>query len=685
MPTIIDTDELERLIVHLAAQYEHGGLSYDFDSEVVTDEEYDTLVRQLRDAKPDAEILKTISPAAFAPGEEAAGVKMVIHDPPMTSIAKADTEKREAIYQRWISDCEQFTRDMRPETGDMFAHSFKLDGVALSIRYEAGRLVSAGLRPRDGVRGTDVTLNTRYIRGIPQRLGSSKLSLTLRGEVICTKADFEIVQANHAAAGEPLKANERNHAFGAIRQLTDPSKTAAGLLSFIGYGIVKFAAAHEHYSTEIERSVWARERLLPDGNFIEVVPHTREGLAEMEARAKDLPYRVDGVILKVNDLEAQVALGHIGDDPTGDPCGALAWKFLAEEATAVVKSISYEASRTGRITMVANFDGVPLAGTTVRRATCNNIGWAEKMGIGPGATIVFIKGGEIIPKIVRVSEGRVEKNIYPRHCPSCRGPVSVHVNADKKDLRCENAACPAKHIKGFVHFLVKLECKGLGESSIEPLVRSGYLREWADLITLTTEQCVAAGFSRREALLALATIHKVKPVKDNEKLAAAIETARNKAKKVPAWQFFAALGIPQCGETVGKLLVAHFPGVGSMFNATKEQLLAVTGIGETSADNIVKFIDTYRLQISALMLHFALEMPQGGPLAGINFCLSGGFDRGKEYWEALIAAKGGNCTSSVGKKTTYLVAGPGSGLKSEKARELNIPIIDVHELERMLA
>lgn len=683
MTATIDIADLEALIVHLAAQYEQGDLSYDFDGEVVTNEEYDGLVRQLRDAKPDAEILKTISPAAFAPGEEDTGVKMVIHDPPMTSIAKADTEKREAIYQRWISDCEQHTRDMRPETGDMFAHSFKLDGVALSIRYENGRLVSAGLRPRDGVRGTDVTANVKYVRGIPQRL-SPPLSLTLRGEVICTKADFEVVQANHAAAGEPLKANERNHAFGAIRQLTDPTKTALGLLSFIGYGIVKFDDAAKYYADEIERSRWARECLLPMGNFIEVVPHTREGLTEMEARAKDLPYRVDGVIIKVNDLTKQIALGHIGDDPTGDPRGALAWKFLAEEATAVVKSISYEASRTGRITMVANFDGVPLAGTTVRRATCNNIGWAEKMGIGPGATVVFIKGGEIIPKIVRVTDGKVTKNVYPRHCPSCRGPVTVHTNADKKDLRCTNHACPAKHIKGFVHFLTKLECKGLGESSIEMLVRAGHLREWVDLITLTTEKCVAAGFSEREALLALATIHKVKPVKDNAKLAAAIATARNTVKVVPAWQFFAALGIPQCGETVGKLLVAHFPTVQEMFNATKEQLLAVTGIGETSANNIVEFVNTYRLQLGTVLCHFELEMPQGGPLAGINFCLSGGFDKGKEYWEALIAAKGGNCTSSVGKKTTYLVAGPGSGLKSEKARELNIPIIDVHKLAEML-
>jgi DNA ligase (NAD+) len=677
LSTLIDTDELEALIVHLAAQYEQGIPCRDLDGELVSDPEYDTLVRQLRDAKPDAEILKTISPAAHAPGQtDDAGVKMVIHDPPMTSIAKADTEKREAIYQRWLEEC--------CTTPVEFAHSYKLDGVALSIRYENGRLVSAGLRPRDGVRGTDVTANVKYVRGIPQRL-SPPLTLTLRGEVICTKEDFARVQANHAAAGEPLKANERNHAFGAIRQLTDPSKTALGLLSFMAYGIVKFDQWRDHYRTEIERAKWARERLLPDGNFVLVHPHGRKELELMEAGAADLPFRVDGVILKVNDLEAQAALGHHGDDPTGDPRGALAWKFLAEEATAVVKSISYEASRTGRITLVANFDGVPLAGTTVRRATCNNIGWAEKMGIGPGATVVFIKGGEIIPKIVRVADGRVEKNVYPRHCPSCRYHVSIHVNGDKKDLRCGNPGCPAKHIKGFVHFLTKLECKGLGESAIEMLVRAGHLREWVDLITLTTEQCVAAGFSYREALLALATIHKVKPVKDNEKLAAAIATARNKEKKVPAWQFFAALGIPQCGETVGKLLVAHFSTVGEIFNATKEQLLQVTGIGETSADNIVKFIETYRLQISTLMCHFELEMPQGGKLAGINFCLSGGFTKGKEYWEALIAAAGGNCTSSVGKKTTYLVAGPGSGLKSEKARELNIPIIDVNKLEEMLA
>lgn len=674
-----DLDELEALIVHLSALYEQGLPCVDFDEQAISDTEYDALVRRLRDSKPDAEVLSMITPAGNLQLPHEGGY--MTHSPPMTSIAKADTEKREQIFRKWLADCcKELGYD---DTAQRFVIGYKLDGVALSIRYENGRLVQAGLRPRDGIKGTDVTANVAYVKGVPQKL-PHPWSLTLRGEIICTKEDFALVQADHLAAGEAPKANERNHAFGAIRQLKDPSKTAAGRLSFIGHGIVDFADWEQHYSSVANRSDWAISRVLMDANFIPVKWCTDKQMEEMVAAMPGLPYRVDGLVIYVDSLRAQETLGHVGDDPTGDPRYCIAWKPDAEEAFAEVKEITFEASRTGRVTLVANFEGVLLAGSTVRRATCNNIGWAERMGIGVGSTVKFIKGGEIIPKIIAVTANPVKVVQYPQSCPACNGPVSLVVNGDKKDLRCNNDMCAAKHIKGIVHFLAKLECKGLGESSIEPLIRQGKIKEWADLYRLTVADCVECGFSARESLLALATIHKIKPSKDDHRLTVTIMDARTKKKVVPAWQFFAALGIPQCGETAGKLLVEHFRDFRRICTASLAELLAVPGIGEISAQNIHDFCKKYEYQIGRAANHFELELPKTGTFTGLKFCLSGSFALGKEHWEALIMGKGGSVSGSVSKKLNYLVAGPGSGLKSAKATEYGIPIIDVNRLQEML-
>ena len=235
-----------------------------------------------------------------------------------------------------------------------------------------------------------------------------------------------------------------------------------------------------------------------------------------------------------------------------------------------------------------------------------------------------------------------------------------------------------------VHYLVKLECKGLGESSIEPLIRQGKIKEWADLYTLTVKDCVDSGFSARESLLALATIHKIKPSKDDHKLTVTIMDVKAKKKVFPAWQFFAALGIPQCGESAGKALIQHFKDFGRIMDATEDDLLAVEGVGGTSATNIVSFFKSNREKVERLLKHVELELPKTGKLTGVNICLSGSFELGKDHWERLIQEQGGNCQSSVGRKTNILVAGPGSGSKSEKAKELGVKIIDVIELERML-
>jgi DNA ligase (NAD+) len=674
-----DDDELENLVIHLANLYDQGEDPVDFDGEEVSDPHYDLLVRRLSERRPTSKAFApgTTSPSgANAPEEEGT---LVEHKPPMTSIAKADTEKKLEIYEDWLKRC-------RKEIGaDVeFAQSWKLDGVALRAYYVKGKLVKAGMRPRKGTAGTDVTLNTKYVEGIPQKL-PLPLTLAIGGEVICTKENFAKVQAKLAEDGEELRKNERNHTFGALRQLKDPKKTKEGLLTFVAYNITGFNEYQEYYKTEVERAKWANTVLLEGKNFVQVRPHRFEDLAKMEETAPTLKYKVDGVILKVDDLEAQEQLGHHGDDPIKEPHGALAWKFSAEQAEAIVADIVFEASRTGRIPLVAIFDGVQLAGTTVRRATCSNIGWAERMGIGIGAKILVEKAGEIIPKIKQVLSGHVWQIPIPKFCPSCSGPVVIKITeGDKKDLKCENEDCPAKHINGIVHYLTLMDCKGLGASSVELLTRNGKVKELADLYTLTVEDCVNSGFSARESLLALATIHKVKPSKDDHKLTVNIMDVKGRKKVAPAAQFFAALGISGAGRSVGKALVERYKDFDKIREASIQELQDIEGIGSITAEAVYAFLSKNKEKIDRLLKHVELELPKTGKYSGFNFCLSGSFTEGKDHWEKLIQEHGGNIQSSVGRKTNFLVAGEGSGSKSDKAKELGVPILTVQELEKML-
>jgi DNA ligase (NAD+) len=398
------------------------------------------------------------------------------------------------------------------------------------------------------------------------------------------------------------------------------------------------------------------------------------------------PFEVDGIILKVNIIEDYEQLGHHGDDPIKEPRGALAWKFEEERAEPVVKEIVWEASRTGRVTPVAHFtEAVKLAGTDVRKATCSNLGWIERMGIGAGSTVRVYKAGKIIPKVEAVVKGKVKKIDHPTKCPTCQTTLAIVEGAPpNKDLMCLNKECPAKHIIGIEFFLNAVESKGLGQSKIEEIVKGGKVKTIADLYTLTLDDMMAAGLTEREGVLALATIHHVKPQKDNDKLLLAIAKAMKSKKNVTAWQFFSGFGIKRAGKTVGKLLIDKWRSFDKIMNANVEELEAIDGIGEVTAKSIVDYFKEHRPMVEKLLEQFELELPKEGKLTGSVFVLSGGFDKGKDFWEKQIQEKGGKTSGSVSKKTTFLVAGPGSGSKSEKAQELGVKILTEKELAEML-
>lgn len=677
---------LEALIIHAATEYELNGYAEDFDGQEITDPEYDDLLRECKKLNPKAFDGQTSPSAVKAKGHT------IKHDPPMTSINKADGElaEKQDIYDKWLADCET-----RLGKKPAICQSYKRDGVALRVNYVKGKLKSAGLRPRDGINGSDVTRHMKHIQGVPLEL-PHPFTLSLNGEIECWFEDFAAVNAEQDANGEEPYKNPRNYTAGCLGR-DDAAETKNARLRVAFYSITGFDDWQQYYKTEVERAKWANSKdglgLLDDdgkGYFVRMLSHKPHQLKIMEDHAKTLPYYVDGIVLKVDDLEDQAELGHTGDDKVNPPRGALAWKFAEETAEAEVSSIEWNASRTGRVVPTAIFDKpFVLADTSNTRATCNNYGWMESQGLGPGAKVRTKKGGKIIPNICEVLSPVTDIGA-PTNCPTCNSVLEIVTSSSgNKDLTCHNEDCAAKHIKGWIFYVQMIGGKGLGSAAMEQILNSGKVKTLPDLYKLDVDDLTPHGFSERQALLALATIWQVKPDKD-AKLKKALEEAKKKKQSVPAWQFFASLGIPGSGKSAGKALVSHFHTFDAIRAASVDDLLAVDGIGDTTAKAIHKFFRKRADMVTELLDKYVeLELPKFGKLTGTNFVLTGNFTAGKSHWESRIQDLGGNIQSSVGKGTHYLVrehGKPDGSLsdKEKKASDLGVKIIGVPALEKLL-
>ena len=695
-------DDLERIIAHLDTLYERGDDCIHPDTQiVVTDGEYDAMRRELRERRPDSKLFATATASKLK-----SSVKRIVHHPPLTSIEKAsheDVATQEAMLFKWLTDCTNGASDAvktcprlevkgkrykdEPFTypEGWFFCSYKLDGVALALYYRQGKLVGAGLRPRDGVNGEDVTEQVKYVKDIPEQV-KAKVTCSVRGELICKHKDFEIVQKELAAANERLRANPRNHTAGGIRQFKDPSKTEKMRLSFIAYAVE--GLDDPPYTTEIEKAKWCNEKLgIP---YIETEPFCFENLAKMEARTKDLDYEVDGVIIGVNAVDEMEQLGRHGDPVTGNPMGKMAWKFREEEATPVIREIEWNTGRTGKIVGVAIFDAVRLAGTNVTRATLHNAGFMKRNRIAIGSKIRVRKAGKIIPKVVGVLEGQ-DDPAFPEKCPSCDGPTKRVEGGETKagemlELVCPNADCPAQNISALCHYLSSFGVLGLGESRVAQLMDGGAVRVPADFYRLDVEAAMACGLSQRQALLAVAAIQMIPaPEKmEDRELEERIEDAIKEKKRLPLAKLIATFGIDAAGKSAGKALADHFGTFEKLRKASVEELEQVEDVGTKTAQTIHQYLQEHDAEITDLLDFVEPEAPRTGRLTGTVFCLSGSFAEGKRHWEERIQALGGKCVGSVSKKTNYLVAGPGSGSKSEKAKKLDVPIIDVAGLKKLL-
>jgi len=677
-------EELERVITHLDSLYEAGEDCIHPDTGLpVSDSEYDVLRKELAGLSPDSPVLESVTASMLE-----SGVKKVKHDPPMTSISKAigDLGERRRILFKWLK--ETMVELGYSDRKGHFVQSYKRDGVALSLVYKDGKLVSAGLRPRDGVNGEDVTANAKFVEGIPARL-PEPITCTIRGELECRISVFEKINAELEARGDKTYANPRNFTAGSIRQFKDPKVTKERRLSFTAYRILGFDDAP--YKTEIGMAKYCAKTLkIP---FVQTRPFRVTDLAMMEENVPNLDYEVDGVVISVENLEDSEQLGTVGGSDTGNPKGKLAWKFAEEIAEPDVDKIDWRVGRTGDITPVMMFDAVRLAGTNVTQCTGHNLGFLQRKRITVGTKIQVIKSGKIIPKVVGVTSDAGDP-CYPDVCPVCGGDTSVEKGGKDKEtgeqlvkLVCPNVLCGARKANMICHYLTTLDVKGIGESAVQKLLDAGVVTSVADLYSIRVKKAREAGLSKREAILLVARIQGIdspERTKENSKLLAAIKVARGNKTVVPAAKFVQALGVSGIGRSTAKALVSHFGEFANLRAASAEALEAVEDVGEKTARSLHDFFACNGDVIDGILEHVELEKPKTGIFTGKAFVFTGGFPGGKKTWEGKVEERGGKCSGSVSSKTDFVVVGTDAGAKAQKAASLGIKMIDVTELESML-
>jgi len=646
---------------------EHNYRYYVLDDPIISDAEYDALMRELialEEAHPELVTPDSPTQRVGAPPSEAFAI--VEHRVPMLSLANAfSPDELRAFDQR--------TKRLAETDSLEYVAELKIDGASVSVYYENGVLVRAATRG-DGVRGEDITANVRTIRSVPLRL-RRPVTLEARGEVFMYHDDFARLNAEREAAGEPLFANPRNAASGSVRQL-DPSVTAKRPLDVFFYGIGYIEG--EAPKTQAELLEFLRElglKVNPEWRLVPDIEAAIKYCEEIERRRPSLGYSIDGVVLKVNDLRLQQHLGATARTPRW----AVAYKFAAEQAITKVENIIVNVGRTGAVTPMAIFTPVQVGGVTVSRAALHNEDYIREKDIRIGDTVVIQRAGDVIPEVVRVLTDRRtgEERVFemPKHCPVCGAPV---VRPEGEAVaRCTGEDCPAKHLEGLIHFASRdaMDIEGMGPRLLEQLVGQGYVKDAADLYFLTREQ--------------LLTLERM-----GEKSADNVLQAIEASKDAGLERLLYALGIRYVGENVARDIAAHMGDMDRLMNATMEDLLAVPSVGEVIARSVVNyFADPRNRRLIERLKQAGVRMTatsaaagagRSAKLAGKRFVITGTLSRPRRDIEELIRSHGGVVSGSVSRNTDYVLAGENPGSKLDKARELGVPVLSEEEFWRML-
>lgn len=659
-----DIEDLKQTI------HQHDHQYYVKNSPTISDQEYDALLRRLRELEathPDH--VTPDSPTQRVGGKVDERFKAVMHPVPMLSLDNTyNVDEVRAFHQRVLKGLPDV-----PEDSIEYVVELKFDGLAVALTYEDGLLVRGATRG-DGLQGEDITANLKTIWSIPLKIDTKPFkSIEVRGEVYMPKKEFERINAEREAAGETPFANPRNAAAGALR-LLDPAITAERKLDIFIYA-VGFLDSNP-FKTHYELQEQLKALRFPINKYNRLCGNFESTLAlieEFRDKRKELDYEVDGLVIQLNSLAHRKQLGETSKFPRW----AVAYKYEAEQAVTEIIDIVCQVGRTGSITPVAEFRPVLISGSTVSRATLHNEDEIKRKDIRVGDQVVIEKAGEIIPKVIRVIEPSGERGMsfeMPTLCPECES--SVYRAEGEVVWRCVNSACPAQLKERLKHFSSRkaMDIDHFGPAVIEQLVDSERVKNFSDLYTLKLEE--------------VASLERMAD-KSAQNLISAIE----KSKLAGLSRFLYGLGVRHVGQRTAILLAGRFRSIKILQETSYDKLEKIDEIGPVIAESLKAFLDrdSNRQEIDRLLERGILmeeqgEPPEsGGPFEGQQFVLTGTLTRfTREEAKEKIQSLGGRVTATISKKTDYVVAGTSAGSKLEKAQQLDIPVLNEEELQKLM-
>lgn len=668
---VTDAERIEQLRREIRR---HDYLYYVEAKPEISDREYDALMEELkRLEEKHPELITPDSPTQRVGGQPIEGFPSVRHEIPMLSI--------DNTYN--LEELREFDNRIARALGDnnyQYLVEPKIDGVAVSLRYENGLLIQAATRGNGHV-GDDITNNAKTIKSIPLALMTSQAKgpdsppriLEVRGEIYWPKESFARFNAARAAAGEETFANPRNGAAGTLKQL-DPKVVAERSLAFIAHGFGQVNPPATGFASDFMQKIrkWGIP-ISPQAGICKDIDEVYEVIRQWAEKRYELPYEIDGMVIKVDSIEQRDSLG----ETSRYPRWCIAYKYEAERAETVLRSVSMQVGRLGTITPVAHFAPVQLAGTTVSNATLHNFDQVERLDVRIGDTIIVEKAGEIIPQVIQVVPSKRPPDTKPieppKRCPVCNGQVVRDPGGVY--IRCINPECPAQ-LKERLKFFAgrnQMDIENLGPALIDQLVEKDLVKHFADLYRLRSEQ-----------LINLERMGK----KSADNLIKAIEAS----KKRPPERLLAALGIRHVGNRAAEVLIEHFGDIDSIAEASEEELARINEIGPVIAESVYQFFHSKegketieRLKkVGVATMSAKPVKPDKGPLSGKTIVVTGtltGFTRSEI--EETIKRLGGRPSSSVSKKTDFVLVGENPGSKFEKAKKLGVPIINEDEFEKI--
>ena len=656
--------EFQESIEHLREELRrHEHLYYVLDAPILSDAEYDALMRSLQKLEAEhPELVTPDSPTQRVGGQPRDGFTKLRHSSPMLSLDNALNEGE-------LRDFDRRVRELLAGEDFNYVAELKLDGLSMAAHYNAGTLQLA-LTRGDGSTGEDVTPNARTIRSLPLKTTEDS-PFEVRGEVIISNPAFQRLNDEREQEGLPRYANPRNSAAGSLRML-DPKVTAARQLDYYAYFyLVNGAPGAASHSEALDTLSRLGFKVNPARRRCADVEELLAFIREYEAQRESLPYEIDGVVAKVDSVEQQTRLGWTAKFPRW----AIAFKYAARQAETVVEKIDVQVGRTGALTPVAHLRPVNVSGVTVSRSTLHNEDEIARLGLAEGDTVVVERSGDVIPKVIRVVAQGAGRKLFtmPSACPVCQGIVARPEG--EVIWRCVNVSCPARLKNSVLHFASRavMDITGMGDVLVDQVVDKGLVRSIADIYALTQDQLAALDRMGQ---------------KSAERVLAGIE----KSKTLPLPRVINGLGIPFVGERTAQILADAFGSLDAIRAADEPALQQVEEVGPKVSQSIRRFFEdghnremADRLAAAGLTLTHQKVDRSGGILAGLTFVLTGTLPTlGRDEAKAMIEGAGGKVSGSVSKKTSYVVAGEDAGSKLDKAKELNVPVIDEAALRAKL-